>query len=301
MEKIVCPRVAACMAGNPAATLDAVRRVVACCRSKRTALAQLSLGPPDVAGGGCDDGAHTDTPPTQEPSSPNHSPGGETSCVVTTTTDETGRNSNSSGNVHLDFAVLANFTCGESISAAYVLAQLVRGKSQMRTTELLHPRDVQDARSQCPSLGCLCVLLTQGCLASGGFPKTLVAALEAWDEAAPTVLTVTMTGFEFPSSEVMRSSIVQQVAKMLSESEDRVGTIYRQLFSILACPFSPHGHISVLQVEVDGILRRMRSDSKRRLLPNKSNCNSETDVTRRTTSRSSGVFEASEHTPSHDF
>jgi hypothetical protein len=214
-----------------------------------------------------------------------------------TATDESTRVSQ---NIHLDFAVLANYTCGESISAAHVLSLLVRGKTQMRTAELLHPRDVQDARNRCPTLGCLCVLLTQGCLDSGGFHKTLVAALEAWEEDAPTVLTVTMTGFEFPGGEVMRSSIVPQAAKVLSESEDKISTTYKQLFSVLACPFSPHGHISVVQVEVDGILRRMRSDSKRcHTVRTTMNHNSELDVSRRSTARSStsGVGEARNQPP----
>jgi len=213
--------------------------------------------------------------------------------MVMTTTDDTVRVSQNS---HLDFAVLANYSCGESISAAHVLSHLVRGKTQMQTAELLHPRDVQDCRGECPTLGCLCVLLTQGCLASEGFPRTLVAALEAW--GTMTVLTVTMTGFEFPSSEVMSGSVVPQAAKLLSESEDRISTTYKQLFSILACPFSPHGHISVLHVEVEGILRRMRSDSKRCAEKNSRRHSDESSVSRQSTTKSSGGSEAPPSPPS---
>jgi len=268
--------------------------VVECCRSRPAALAQLGPGPSDKASGGCDDSAHMDTPPTQEPpSSLNRSLSAEEPHMVMTTTDDTVRVSQNS---HLDFAVLANYSCGESISAAHVLSHLVRGKTQMQTAELLHPRDVQDCRGECPTLGCLCVLLTQGCLASEGFPRTLVAALEAW--GTMTVLTVTMTGFEFPSSEVMSGSVVPQAAKLLSESEDRISTTYKQLFSILACPFSPHGHISVLHVEVEGILRRMRSDSKRCAEKNSRRHSDESSVSRQSTTKSSGGSEAPASPPS---
>jgi hypothetical protein len=268
MEKIVCPRVAACMAGEPAAAMDAVRSVVAVCRSKPKpkTLAQLSLGPLGGRTSLSSDG--TDASETGELSTMSTPDG--IHMAMTSTTTEAGMTPRVSQNTQLDFAVLANYTCGESISAARVLARLVRGKTQMRTTELLHPRDVQDARSHSPTLGCLCVLLTQGCLASEGFPKTLMAALEAWDKAHPTILTVTMTGFAFPSSDVMRNSIVPQMAKTIPETEDKVSNTYQKLFSILACPFSPSGHISVLEVEVDGILRRMRSDASRRSNPRSS-------------------------------
>jgi len=253
LHKIACPRVAACMEGNPALAMDAVRLVASLCRSngkRQMTVSQLGL----------EDSNRTSV--RSEDSDKEHQGASdELGMAVSSTSSSGGMTARSSHSAQLDFAVLANYTCGESISAARVLSRLVRGKTQMRTTDLLHPRDVQEARAHSPTLGCLCVLFTQGCLSSEGFPKTLVAGLEAWGKA--TILTVTMTGFDFPSSEVMRLSLVPQVANLLSESEDKVTKIYQKLFSILACPFTPSGHISVLEVEVGGIIRRMRSDTKR--------------------------------------
>jgi hypothetical protein len=164
----------------------------------------------------------------------------------------------------LDFAVLANYADGESISAARVLSRLVRAKTQWQTTELLHPYEVQQVRAKHHhTLGCLCVLLTQGCLSSEGFPKALAEAFEAWGDVNPNILTVNMTGFEFPTSQVLKDSIIPQVAAVLSRSEEEVAKMYNRVLSVLAIPFSPHDHISILEVEVDGILRRIRSEQKR--------------------------------------
>jgi hypothetical protein len=226
-DKIPCPRVSACMSGKPEEAMLAVERVVSACLQRK--LARESQ----------------------------HS----TSSKATTYESSQSECSHQSTTKAIDFATLANYLDGESISAARVLSRLVRAKTQWNTKELLHPREVQDAKDNIHGVSCLCVILTQGCLTSEGFLSTLLAALDAWGSDMAMV-TIKMTGFEFPTNQMTKESVVPQVSKLVSKSEEEIAVVYQQLLSILSIPFSPHGHISVIGVEVDSILRRVDSAQK---------------------------------------
>jgi hypothetical protein len=153
---------------------------------------------------------------------------------------------------------MASNTDPEAISAAILLARLVRRQTQWETVELLQPEDVTKTRR--PKN--LVIMLSDGALESTGLPKTLMAAVAAWGDSV-NMMTVKVEGFAFPTTETLKDSIVQQVATVLNVELAEIAITYEKILSILSAPFTPSGRFQVLESEVSILISRMKKAQRR--------------------------------------
>jgi len=162
----------------------------------------------------------------------------------------------------MDLVVLASNTDAEAISTAGVVAHMVRLQAQWNTSEVLRTRDVES----CARPRSICVVLTEGCLTSEGFARTLHMAEQAWSDAE--LVTVRGERFAFPTPDVLATT-VSLISRATSIDKVSFENLYKKVLSVLSLPFTPSGHKNVLEVEIRGIVskvNRLRSQPRKRAI-----------------------------------
>ena len=109
-------------------------------------------------------------------------------------------------------------------------------------------------------------MLTEGCLTSEGFARTLHMAEQAWSDAE--LVTVRGERFAFPTPDVLATT-VSLISRATSIDKVSFENLYKKVLSVLSLPFTPSGHKNVLEVEIRGIVskvNRLRSQPRKRAI-----------------------------------
>lgn len=156
----------------------------------------------------------------------------------------------SSEKAHLRVLLLADVDDFEAAAGAAVLARFVSKQTQWETSLLFSERQTGSVNP--PSV--LLVMLTGGCLVSTNYIKLLHLAWKRWP-SMPMVGVRADANFHFPDhNEVW--SLTALPATHLGMSREECRRCFTAVLNLLALPFSPHLHISLLETETAMICRR---------------------------------------------
>jgi len=156
----------------------------------------------------------------------------------------------------LEVVVVGNCMDGEDISRCFVLSKQLQKVLQTVSGELFHLEQMDEM----PEPRHLLVSLTPNILTSKPFWVVLVAARRRWKKATPIL--VRSPDFVFPSPE--------QILQMGVLTHTELQETWNHLLSVIAMPFTPEGHSTVMEAEVDRLCKMMKDGHSKVLLKSSS-------------------------------
>lgn len=171
--------------------------------------------------------------------------------------NRTAKDGTASRSLTPDGVVVADCMDGEALSRAWLLAQPLQWNMPLTFGQLLH---VWDVGSSVETLRFIVVSLIAASLSSVHLVRTLLRLQYRVRKAR--VLVAKSSDFQFPSADAMHSSLCPQMAMLLGVAEGEVSHLSGALLSLLAVPFTPEAHATVLEAEVQRFCVRLSRETE---------------------------------------